>query len=400
MTRTTWRWAWLIGAAGGGMTWGLWAVFGNAGWREAAALAIASIAWLPAVVIRRTLHEAESDPPKGNRPAAGIDSADQIQRVADSCLSSWQRQCAEAADESRRLQGILDDAIQTLSLSFGQMQTETSRQRDLAMGLIEGGQDEGGQGGGFDQFVNETSSAMQTIVDSLVGNSQLAMRLVEHTEDVTHHMQAARAILADIGAIAKQTNLLALNAAIEAVRAGPAGRGFGVVADEVRELSSRTDQFRRQIVALMDDMERAVVLMEQAMGQLASQDMTFAIRSKQRIEDIMRAADRVQVERAAATKAMGEAAGVLDRAVATAITKLQFEDISRQLIDQLGRRISALDRSAPAWSLLLEAIAKGGAERVSAAVAEVSEAVAHIDGSTRHKPVAQENLAHGAIELF
>ncbi|GMV55308.1 MAG: hypothetical protein AMXMBFR6_11130 [Betaproteobacteria bacterium] len=382
------------------MTWGLWAVFGNAGWREAAALAIVSIAWLPAVVIRRTSHEAESDLPKGNRPAAGIDSADQIQRVADSCLSGWQRQCAEAADESRRLQGILDDAIQTLSLSFGQMQTETSRQRDLAMGLIEGGQDEGGQGGGFDQFVNETSSEMQTIVDSLVGNSQLAMRLVEHTEDVTHHMQAARAILADIGAIAKQTNLLALNAAIEAVRAGPAGRGFGVVADEVRELSSRTDQFRRQIVALMDDMERAVVLTEQAMGQLASQDMTFAIRSKQRIENIMRAAERIQVERAAATKAMGEAAGVLDRAVATAITKLQFEDISRQLIDQLGRRISALDRCAPAWSHLLEAIAEGGPERVSAAVAEVSEAVAHMDGSTRHKPVAQENLAHGAIELF
>lgn len=400
MTRTTWRWAWLIGAAGGGMTWGLWAVFGNAGWREAAALAIASIAWLPAVVIRRTLHEAESGPPKENRPAAGIDSADQIQRIADSCLSGWQRQCAEAADESRRLQGILDDAIQTLSLSFGQMQTETSRQRDLAMGLIEGGQDEGGQGAGFDQFVNETSSEMQTIVDSLVGNSQLAMRLVEHTEDVTHHMQAARAILADIGAIAKQTNLLALNAAIEAVRAGPAGRGFGVVADEVRELSSRTDQFRRQIVALMDDMERAVVLTEQAMGQLASQDMTFAIRSKQRIENIMRAAERIQVERAAATKAMGEAAGVLDRAVATAITKLQFEDISRQLIDQLGRRISALDRCAPAWSHLLEAIAEGGPERVSAAVAEVSEAVAHMDGSTRHKPVAQENLAHGAIELF
>ncbi len=400
MTRTTWRWAWLIGAAGGGMTWGLWAVFGNAGWREAAALAIASIAWLPAVVIRRTLHEAESGPPKENRPAAGIDSADQIQRIADSCLSGWQRQCAEAADESRRLQGILDDAIQTLSLSFGQMQTETSRQRDLAMGLIEGGQDEGGQGGGFDQFVNETSSEMQTIVDSLVGNSQLAMRLVEHTEDVTHHMQAARAILADIGAIAKQTNLLALNAAIEAVRAGPAGRGFGVVADEVRELSSRTDQFRRQIVALMDDMERAVVLTEQAMGQLASQDMTFAIRSKQRIENIMRAAERIQVERAAATKAMGEAAGVLDRAVATAITKLQFEDISRQLIDQLGRRIAALDRCAPAWSHLFEAIAEGGPERVSAAVAEVSEAVAHMDGSTRHKPVAQENLAHGAIELF
>ncbi|HMM71186.1 MAG TPA: hypothetical protein PKC22_03020, partial [Rhodocyclaceae bacterium] len=182
MARTTLRWAWLIGAAGGGVTWGLWAVFGNAGWREAAALAIVSIAWLPAVLIRRASLQVESDLCEENRPDSRVVAADQIQSVAASCLSSWQRQCLEAADESRRLQVILDDAIKTLSLSFGQMQTETSRQRGLALSVIKGGHDEGRQGGGFDQFVNETSAEMQTIVDSLVGNSQLAMRLVEHTE--------------------------------------------------------------------------------------------------------------------------------------------------------------------------------------------------------------------------
>ena len=107
----------------------------------------------------------------------------------------------------------------------------------------------------FDEFVANTSQVMAQVVDNVVANSKLGMELVEMTDDIAKHTKKVQSILSEIGAIAKQTNLLALNAAIEAARAGEAGRGFAVVADEVRDLSARTTQFSQQINALMQTMQ-------------------------------------------------------------------------------------------------------------------------------------------------
>jgi methyl-accepting chemotaxis protein len=109
------------------------------------------------------------------------------------------------------------------------------------------------------QEANAETANGRKVVDDAVGGIQLLAGHLDGTADTIHQLEQdsdnINAVLDVIKSVAEQTNLLALNAAIEAARAGEQGRGFAVVADEVRTLAGRTQKSTEEINQVIEKLQ-------------------------------------------------------------------------------------------------------------------------------------------------
>jgi methyl-accepting chemotaxis protein len=116
-----------------------------------------------------------------------------------------------------------------------------------------------------DRIISQTSGAMTGIVGSVQGAASVIERVGAQSDNISTIVQVIREV-------ADQTNLLALNAAIEAARAGEQGRGFAVVADEVRKLAEKTtssaEEIKRMIEAVQQSANQAVGDIRQVVDQV------------------------------------------------------------------------------------------------------------------------------------
>ncbi|MEO4047361.1 methyl-accepting chemotaxis protein [Pseudomonas sp. CAU 1711] len=167
-------------------------------------------------------------------------------------LATSSEQVLNSANVQSDTAAAIAATMEQMAVSIGQIAENAQHTRDRAQ--------KAGDLSDDGLRVTEAASAEMNRIAELVQQSSSDIeRLAAQSADIS-------AIVDVIQGIAEQTNLLALNAAIEAARAGEQGRGFAVVADEVRSLASRTAQSTTEIVALVESIQSGVDQARSSMG--------------------------------------------------------------------------------------------------------------------------------------
>ncbi|WP_219266446.1 methyl-accepting chemotaxis protein [Pseudomonas sp. Xaverov 259] len=174
-----------------------------------------------------------------------------------------------------------------------------------------------------DKVVGEAIAQIERLATE-VGNSTVAMG------DLKRESDKIGSVLDVIKSVAQQTNLLALNAAIEAARAGEAGRGFAVVADEVRSLAQRTqkstEEIEELIVGLQNGTQQVAAIMDNSRG-LTDSSVELTRRAGNALSNITRTVSTIQAmnsQIATAAEQQSAVAEEINRSV------LNVRDVSEQ----------------------------------------------------------------------
>jgi methyl-accepting chemotaxis protein len=251
----------------------------------------------------------------------------------------------------------------------------------------EGASDASKAAGNGAKIVSATVNGMTTIREKV----NLSAGKVE---EMGNRSEQIGAIVAAIEDIASQTNLLALNAAIEAARAGEHGKGFAVVADEVRKLAERAGAATKEIGGLIKGIQvtvsEAVVAMHESAEEVES-GVKLAGDAGTALQDILESAEAVQELADQVTKASTEMQQLSNELISSA------DEVSA-IVEENTAATEEMSAGSSEITHAIDNIASVSEEN-SASVEEVSAATEEMSAQVEEVSASAETLASMASEL-
>ena len=277
----------------------------------------------------------------------------------------------------------------------------------------------------------EHAETMQRLAAHQRNYESLRSQSMERVHDVAGQVRELMPVAEQITDIARKIQIISLNATIEAARAGQAGAGFKVVADEVRRLSGETTAAARQV---HDGIVHAAASIDTEFERLRE---TLGVQSSDQIADIARHVETVGVTLSELVPYLSELSATMQTDVRSVtedvletLSQMQFQDINRQLLEQINRALGSLsdhfsqlylliDGKAPPPPQLLEELLQRWtndyvmyAQRVAHSLATASQSVLSLGSGAgapadpamdepAHAPALQMAPSSGPrIELF
>jgi methyl-accepting chemotaxis protein len=250
-------------------------------------------------------------------PAQGAGGLDDL---CGEVLPIWSRQIETARSQTETslvdLTTCFGDIHQRLGAALGLYQNSGSGEADV-MVMLEKGQ-----------------SDLSAMLSSLRSGLQAKEEMLERIREVAAFSGELKSMAGSVSEIANQTKLVSLNAAIEAAWAGKAGRGFAVIADEVRKLSTQSGETGKQITSRVESVTHAIHSAVEIAERYADQDARAMRDSEQLIEGVL-TVFRGAVEHLTQTATQFQHEGqAVQETVSGVIISLQFQDRVSQILQQ------------------------------------------------------------------